>query len=234
MVLLRSPCSQHTKLYQHPFTLWLQKSHCLGYWCALFSPVQQWRNGQGGSVPPRDLWQEIFADLPGKKREGKMEKGRKWRRKEGKGKVENWKWKEGKVWKWEEDFFFFFFFLLFTFQNNNNLFWGYQHVNFLPGKSISGQEENQEKSLCPFRKCSCYVPAVQDAVCVVVVNLMEDIKFWQEISISKTKDIHMTAKPKLRLESKEIDSSLYINRLPWTSFQNQYWAVSIHILTGTF
>ena len=37
------------------------------------------------------------------------------KRKIVKGKVENWKWKEG---KWVEDFFFFFF--LFTFQNHKN------------------------------------------------------------------------------------------------------------------
>ena len=52
----------------------------------------------------------------------------------------------------ERTFFFFFFFLLFTFQNDENLFWGYQNGNFLPGKSISHREKNQEKWLCPLRK----------------------------------------------------------------------------------
>ena len=41
---------------------------------------------------------------------GKMEEKR---RKIVKGKVENWKWKEGKVLKWGEDLFFFFFFFFF-------------------------------------------------------------------------------------------------------------------------
>ena len=49
-------------------------------------------------------------------------------------------------------FFFFFFFLLFTFENDENLFWVYQIGNFLPGKSISRREKNQEKWLCPLRK----------------------------------------------------------------------------------
>ena len=51
----------------------------------------------------------------------------------------------GKVIKRVEDFFFFFFFLVFTFENNGNLFWVYQNVNFLQGKSISRREKNQEK-----------------------------------------------------------------------------------------
>ena len=56
-------------------------------------------------------------------------------------------------WGW---FFFLFcfvcLFVFFTFQNHSNLFWVYQNGNFLPGKSISCQEKNQEKWLCPIRK----------------------------------------------------------------------------------
>ena len=55
-------------------------------------------------------------------------------------------------------FFFFFFFLLLTFQNHENLFWVYQNGNFLPGKSISRRERNQEKLFCPSRKKSPVTP----------------------------------------------------------------------------
>ena len=54
--------------------------------------------------------------------------------------------------RWGPFFFFFFFFLLFTFENDENLFWVYQNGNFLPGKSTSRRETNEEKWLCPLRK----------------------------------------------------------------------------------
>ena len=49
-------------------------------------------------------------------------------------------------------FLYSFIFFLFTFQNDWNLFWVNQKRNFLPGKSISHQEKNQEKLICPLRK----------------------------------------------------------------------------------
>ena len=107
----------------------------------------QWRNrrgGRGAECPPRDFWPGNFCWRIGKKRQGKKGK-----------RVENWKWKQENVRKRGEDlffFFFFFFFLLFTFENDENLFWVYQNGNFLPGKSFSRREKNQEKWLCPLRK----------------------------------------------------------------------------------
>ena len=58
----------------------------------------QWcnRRGQGAECPPKTSDWEIFADVSGKKRQGKKGKGviiEKKRRKIVKGKVENWKWK---------------------------------------------------------------------------------------------------------------------------------------------
>ena len=49
------------------------------------SNLIQWRNrrGQGGRVPPETSDREISADVPGKKETRKMEKGGKWKRKEG-------------------------------------------------------------------------------------------------------------------------------------------------------
>ena len=47
---------------------------------------------------------------------------------------------------------FFFSFLLFTFEKDHNLFWVYQNGNFLPGKSISRREKNQEKMTLPPQK----------------------------------------------------------------------------------
>ena len=70
---------------------------CNKYW-SKYALTNQWRNrwGAGGRVPPETSDQEIFADVLGKKRQGKKGKGvkiEKKRRKIVKGKVENWKWK---------------------------------------------------------------------------------------------------------------------------------------------
>ena len=58
--------------------------------------MEQWRNRRGGECPQRLVTGKISADLSGKKRQGKIG-NREERRKIVKGKVENWKWKEGKV-----------------------------------------------------------------------------------------------------------------------------------------
>ena len=87
-----------------------------------YRTTNQWRNfylggGAGGRVPPppETSDREIFADVSGKKRQGKKGKGVKIEKKRWK-KVENWKWKQENVRKRGEDFFFFFFFLfLFAF-----------------------------------------------------------------------------------------------------------------------
>ena len=74
-----------------------------------------------------------------------MEKGVKWRRKEGKLEKERWKieMEGGKSSKMRRGpFFFLFFFLLFTFQNDKNLFWVikmeifYREKAFHAGKKI--------------------------------------------------------------------------------------------------
>ena len=111
---------------------------------------RQWCNRWGrGQSTPQTSDREIFADVSGKKRQGKKGKGEKIEKKRRKivtGKVENWKRKERwKIWNgsWKIYkkrrgpcflsfsflFFFFvvlfsfvmFFFLLFTFQNDGNL-----------------------------------------------------------------------------------------------------------------
>ena len=87
---------------------------------------------RGAECPSGTSDQEISADLPGKERQGKMEKKRRKTKKEG------------------FLFCFVFFFLLFTFQNHRNLFWVYQNVNFLPGKkSISCREKKSGKMTLP-------------------------------------------------------------------------------------
>ena len=114
------------------------------------TPVQ-WRNRRGGGggaeCPPETSDREIFAAVSGKKRQGKKGKGWKLSRKGGKLEME-----AGKRQKKRWGPFFCLFFLLFTFENDENLFWVYQNGNFLPGKSISRREKNQEKWLCPLRK----------------------------------------------------------------------------------
>ena len=104
--------------------------------------------------PPETFDREISADLLGKKRQGKKGKEVKIEKKRRKivnnGKVENWKWKVGKL--QNEERIFFFFFLLVTFQNHSNLFWVYQNGNFLPGISISHQEKKSGKMTLPPQK----------------------------------------------------------------------------------
>ena len=100
-----------------------------------------------------------------------------------KGKVENWKWK-GKSYKMRRGLFLFFFcflfccfcfcflgfflfcfvlfcfFWLFTFQNHCYLFWVFQNLNFLPGKSISRREKKFRKNdFAPSEKYSSYASA---------------------------------------------------------------------------
>ena len=126
----------------------------------------------GQSGPPETSDREIFADdreKRGKEKNGKGVKIENWEEKKesckrGGGKLEM---EVGKVIKRGEDpflLFFFFvlfcFFLLFTFENNVNLFWVYQNGNFLLGKSISCQENNQEKWLCPLRKICLLCPCI--------------------------------------------------------------------------
>ena len=100
----------------------------------------QWHNRWGEECPPETSDWETFSDVSGKKEAREM--GWKLRRKGGKLEME-----VGKRYKKRWGlffFFFFFFFLLFTFENDSNLFWVYQNGNFLPGKSISCREKNQE------------------------------------------------------------------------------------------
>ena len=108
-----------------------------------YTPSGVTGGGAGGqSAPPETSDREIFADISGKKREGKKGKG---------VKIEKKRWKIGNGSRKTSEkevrtfFFFFFFFLLFTFENDENLFWVYQNGNFLPGKSISRREKNQKK-----------------------------------------------------------------------------------------
>ena len=88
--------------------------------------------GGRGSPPPRLLTGTFltYREKRGKEKREYVEE---------KGEVEKWK-KEGL--ENEERTFFFFW----------NLFWVYQNRNFLPGKSISRWEKNQEKLLCPLWK----------------------------------------------------------------------------------
>ena len=112
--------------------------------------------------PPETFDQEIFADLPGKKRQGKCKRGENEEEKKENCKREGGKLKkEGKSCKMSRGpffFFFFFFFLLFTFQNDKNLFWVYQNGNFLSGKSISCREKIKKNDFAPSGKFSCYAP----------------------------------------------------------------------------
>ena len=101
--------------------------------------------GRGAECPPETSDQEILADLLGKKPQGKMEKGGKWRRKEGKLWKGRWKIENGRR--------------KYTFQNDKNLFWVYQKQKFstekkefTPGKKSGKMTLPPQKKilLCPW------------------------------------------------------------------------------------
>ena len=97
--------------------------------------------GQGGRVPPETCDWEIFADVSGKKRQGKKEKGvkiEKKRMKIVKGKVENLKLKR-------KSYIYIYIFLTFQITKRRKFVLGLPKWEFLPGKSISRREKNQEK-----------------------------------------------------------------------------------------
>ena len=151
------------------------------------STRRQWRNrrgGRGGRVPPQRLLTGKFLLTYREKRgKEKRERGENWVEK-----VENWKWKQENVRKRGEDlfFFFFFFFLLFTFENDENLFWVYQNGNFLPGKSISRREKNQEKWLCPLRKICLLRPCPEVPAAIILLTWVEQnqLVFQKSLKIS--------------------------------------------------
>ena len=121
----------------------------------------QWRNRRGQSAQAETSDREIFADVSGKKRKGKNGKGvkiEKKRRKIVKGKVENWIGSRKSCKKRWGPFFFFFFFFFLLFKTTE--IWVYQNRNFLPGKSISRGEKNQEKLLCPLRRICLLRPCL--------------------------------------------------------------------------
>ena len=116
--------------------------------------------GRGAEWPLR-LLTGIFY-LPGKKEASKKWKRGKWRRKEGKLYKGRWKIENGRreTFQNEERAFFVHF------SNDSNLFWVYQIGNFLPGKSISRRETNQEKWLCPLRKNFLLRPCTPSTITV--------------------------------------------------------------------
>ena len=111
---------------------------------------------QGGRVPPETSDQEIFADVSGKKKQGKKGKGWKLRRKEGKLWKGRWKIgigsRKSSKKRWGPFFFLLFFFFAFHFWKRRKFVLGLPKLEFSTGKSISCREKDQEKLLCPFRK----------------------------------------------------------------------------------
>ena len=119
----------------------------------------QWHNRSGQSAPPPLLTGKFLLTYLEKRGKEKTEKGE-----NGEGKKENCKrvggklkMEGGKSCKMRRGLFFFCFVfvfvcLFFTFQNDWNLFWVYQHGNFLPGKSISPREKKSGKMTLPPQK----------------------------------------------------------------------------------
>ena len=105
-----------------------------------------------GRVPPRCLTGK-FCWLTGKREARKRKKGKiqQKRRKIEKVMVENWKWNEEKLQNEERTPFFLNIYFNFFFKPLKFVL-GLPNENFLPGKSISRQEKNHDKWLCPLCK----------------------------------------------------------------------------------
>ena len=105
----------------------------------------QWRNRQGGRVPPRDYWLGNFSWPIWKKVARK-----KWKRVENEEEKKETCEREGGKLKMEGGNALF--------KTTKICFGCTKNINFLPGKRNSRPEKNLEKWLCPLRKNSCYAP----------------------------------------------------------------------------
>ena len=100
----------------------------------------QWRNRQGGKMPPRLLTGKFL--LTYREKRGKREK----KKENGAEKKKNQKREGGKSYKMRRGLLFLFV-------------WVYQNGNFLPEKSISQQEKKIRKNdFAPSEKYSSYAP----------------------------------------------------------------------------
>ena len=114
------------------------------HWLAMGRSGVTGGGGQGeAECPPETSDRENFADVSGKKRQGK--KGENWG-----GKLEM---EAGKRYKkrWGP-FFFFFFFFAFHFWKRRKFVLGLPKWEFSTGKKHFTPGKNQEKWLCPLRK----------------------------------------------------------------------------------
>ena len=140
----------------------------------------QWRNRRGvGRVPPETSDREIFADLPGKKRQGKIRKGGggEWR---GRWKIENGR--RGSYQMRRGLFFFFFFFSLFK---TTKICFGCTKMKiFYRKKSISRREKNQEKMTLPLRKNSCYAPVCVSVFVCLFVLTAHNWQKWKRVFLT--------------------------------------------------
>ena len=127
-------------------------------WCAY--QHTQWHNRQGGwgQGAPETSDREISADLSGKRGKEKIEKGEmeKKRRKMVKRKVENLKWKEGKLQNEARTFFFFSLFKTtkIGFGCTKMEIFYREKKHFTLGKKI------RKNDFAPSEKCSCYAPEI--------------------------------------------------------------------------
>ena len=142
----------------------------------LWLTAGQWCNkqgGQGAECPPQTFYREIFADLPGKKRQEKRERGKiEKKRKIVKKKVENWKWEEGKLQNEKRTSFFFFFFCFSLFKTKRLKFvLGLPKWKFSAGeKAFHARKKIRKNDFAPLEKFSCYAPAAG------VLNLFKKAK----------------------------------------------------------
>ena len=151
----------------------------------LISTCGQWRNRRGaggGRVPPQRLLTGNFLLTYREKRgKEKREKGWKLRRKGGKLEMQ-----AGKRQKKRWGPFFFFFFCFSLLKTDENLFWVYQNGNFLPGKSISRREKNQEKWLCPLRKICLLRPCLWARVVKIIRAGFMNRRLWVQAQLWST------------------------------------------------
>ena len=110
----------------------------------------------------------FFADVSGKKRQGKK---RKLRTKEGKLLKGRWKIEKGR-WKSYQMrkglLFLFFFFFAFHFRKRWKFVLDTKMGIFYQEKTFHARKKNQEKLLCPLRKICLLCPCIGIAISCVV------------------------------------------------------------------
>ena len=144
------------------FELWERTNS----WCE----CSQWRNrrgGRGAECPPETSDREIFADVSGKKRQGK--KGKWWKLSRKGGKLEMEAGKRQKK-RWGP-----FFFFAFHFWKRRKFVLGLPKWEFSTGKKHFTPRKKSENDFAPSEKYACYAPECSEYF--VMENVLTNFTF---------------------------------------------------------